>query len=186
MDYVVGSAAEAYGGLLDRYRRSIAFVKPDLIVICDDLCATNDAKFQFMLHGLAPFEVDEAAGRASIKQTNALAAIQYLAPVPLRFRQWDGYEPKPEREFPNQWHLEAGTQERRREIQVLTVIVPCRAGQAPQWTARRLESGMAVGVRVEREGKSLIVAFRKAHQPGRAVLEDMSFDRPVALFIRDK
>jgi len=184
MDYVVGSAAEAYGGALERYRRSIAFVKPDLIVICDDLCATNEAKFQFMLHGLTSFAVDEAAGQATIKQAKAWAGIQYLSPVPLSFRQWDGYEPKPERDFPNQWHLEAGTQGRRREIQVLTVIVPCRAGKAPQWTARRLESSAAVGARLEREGKTFVVAFRKAHQPGTAVLQDMSFDKPVALFVR--
>ena len=96
---------------------------------------------------------------------------QYLSPVPLSFRQWDGYEPKPERDFPNQWHLEAGTQERRREIQVLTVIVPYRAGKATPWNARRLESRAAVGVRLERDGKRLVVAFRKAHQPGTARLK---------------
>ena len=54
MDYVVGSAAEAYGGRLERYRRCVAFVKPDLIVICDDLAATNEATFQFMLHAPRP------------------------------------------------------------------------------------------------------------------------------------
>ena len=55
------------------------------------------------------FVVDEAAARARIEQPKAGATVQYLSPVPLSFRQWDGYEPKPEREFPNQWHLEAGS-----------------------------------------------------------------------------
>lgn len=161
-------------------------MKPDLIVICDDLCATNEATFQFMLHAPKAFAVDEAGGRATLEQPKAGVAVQYLAPAPLNFRQWDGYEPKPEREFPAQWHLEAGTQERRREIQVLTVIVPYRAGKAGEWKARRLESGTAVGVRLEMDGKPVVVAFRKAHQPGTALLQDMRFDNPVALFIRDK
>ncbi|HOC56025.1 MAG TPA: DUF4962 domain-containing protein [Verrucomicrobiota bacterium] len=184
LDYVVGSAAEAYGGRLERYRRSVAFVKPNLIVICDDLSATNEATFQFMLHAPGPFTLDAAAGRATVEQPKAGATVQYLSPVPLSFRQWDGYEPKPERDFPNQWHLEAGTQDPRQDIQVLTVIVSCRAGKATPWNARRLESRAAVGVRLERDGKPLVVAFRKAHQPGKAVLEDMSFDKPVALFMR--
>ncbi len=76
--------------------------------------------------------------------------------------------------------------ERRREIQVLTVIVPYRAGKAADWKARRLESSGAVGVRLERNGKSLVVAFRKAHQPGTARLQDMIFDQPVALFVQEK
>jgi len=107
-------------------------------------------------------------------------------PPSLTFRQWDGYEPKLEREFPNQWHLEAGTRERRRKIQMLTIIVPYHAGQAGDWKARRLEGSGAVGVRLERNGKDLVVAFRKAHQPGTARLADMTFDKPVALFLRGK
>ena len=90
MDYIVGSAAAGYEGRLERYRRYVAFVKPDLIVICDDLSATNEATFQFLLHALNPFAVDAATGRATIEQPNAGAAVQYLSPVPLSFRQWDG------------------------------------------------------------------------------------------------
>jgi len=186
MDYVVGSATEAYGGRLERYRRYVAFIKPDLIVVCDDLAATNEATFQLMLHAHRPFKLEEAAGRATIEQPKAGAIVQYLSPVPLNFRQWDGYEPESEREFPNQWHLEAGTRERRREIQVLTVIAPYRTGQPVEWKAKRLESGSAVGVRLKRDGRSVVVAFRKAHQSGTARLEDMVFEKPVALFERSK
>jgi hypothetical protein len=186
MDYVIGSAAEAYGGRLERYRRSVAFVKPDVIVICDDLAATNEVTFQFMLHGLAPFAVEDKAGRAKIEQPKAGATVQYLTPTPLTFRQWDDYDPKPQHEFPNQWHLEAGTKERRREIQMLTVIIPYHAGQAADWHARRLESSSAVGVCLERNGKDVVVAFRTAHQPGTARLGEMTFDKPVALFVGGK
>ena len=186
MDYVVGSAAEAYGGRLERFRRSVAFVKPDFIVLCDDLAATNEVTFQFMLHALKPFAVDESAARLKSSSPRPAQPFSTLSPVPLSFRQWDGYEPKPERAFPNQWHVEAGTKEKRREIQMLTVIVPYRAGQCGEWKAQRLESSSAVGVRLRQDGNNLVVAFRKAHQPGRARLEDMVFDKAVALFTRDQ
>jgi hypothetical protein len=69
---------------------------------------------------------------------------------------------------------------------MLTVIVPYRAGKAADWNARRLESKRAVEVRLERNGGSLVVAFRKAHQPGTARPEDLGFDKPVAFFVRDR
>src|SRR5262245_48466134 len=63
-DYVVGDATDAYGGRLKRYRRHIAFVKEaggtpaPLIVIYDDLVATEPSTFQFQLPALNPSAVE--------------------------------------------------------------------------------------------------------------------------------
>jgi hypothetical protein len=180
-DYVEGDAAGAYGGRLKQARRKIAFVKPNLIVICDDLVATNAATFQFMLHALSPFQVNEKSARLSVRQPKAAAQIQYLSPVPLQFRQWDGFEPQPDREFPNQWHVEAGTGEKRTDLRMLTVIVPERDGQRPPaWTAERVESDTALGVRVRHGGKTTLVAFRKAEQ-GTATLATLQFETSAAV-----
>ena len=183
LDYVVGSAVEAYGGRLERARRSIAFVKPDLIVICDDLVATNEVTFQFMLHALQPFQLEEGGKRIALKGPKASAEIQYLTSEHMAFRQWDGFDPAPEREFPNQWHLEAGTTNRLQAIQMLTVVVISR-GEVPNavpWSAERMESASAVGLRLLRGARTKLVAFRKAHQAGSAALGSLLFDRPVAV-----
>lgn len=175
-DYVEGDAVAAYGGRLNQARRKIAFVKPDLIVICDDLVATNAATFQFMLHAFSPFKVNEKSARLSVKQPKATTEIQYLSPVPLQFRQWDGFEPKPDREFPNQWHVEAGTREKRTDLRMLTIIVPECASQRPvAWTAERLESDTALGVRLQRGGQTTLVAFRKTEE-GSATLGPLQFE----------
>jgi len=180
-DYIEGDALPAYGGKLTRARRKVVFVKPNLIVICDDLAAPKPVSFQFLLHALSPFTVDEEASILFAKQPKARVTAQYLSPTPLNFRQWDGFDPKPDREFPNQWHVEAGTRERLTELRMLTVIVPQRSGQAEvAWKAARLESDTAVGVRIVRAGKATLVAFRKADQ-GRAVLEGLSFDKPTSI-----
>jgi len=182
-DYLVGDATEAYGGRLRRYQRHVAFVKGGpsgpLVVLYDDLAAVEPSTFQFMLHALKPFTADDPNTRWSVEQPQAGVTVKYLAPIPFAFRQWDGFEPKPDREFPNQWHLELATRAKQKDLGVLTVIVPYRTGQRGEWQAERFDTDTAVGVRVVREGKSTRIAFRKA-----GVLEPASwlgetFDGPV-------
>src|SRR5262245_30598147 len=129
-----------------------------------------------MLHALKPFTMEEKEAKLSVEQPKAGVTAKYLSAMPLTFRQWDGYEPKPDREFPDQWHVEAGTPDKRRELGMLTVIVPYRAGQRAEWTAERLESDTAIGARVMLSGKPAIVAFRKAGAIGAASLPGVTFD----------
>jgi hypothetical protein len=161
-DWAVGDATEAYGGRLKRYQRHVVLLKPDVVVIYDDLVATQPATFQFMLHGLREFAVDEGKSRLALEMPKAGVDVQYVSTEPLKLRQWDGFEPKPSREFPNQWHVEASTTEKRDAVGVVTVIVPHRAGKREAWTAERVDGdGAAVAVRVTRGGKTATVRFGK-------------------------
>jgi hypothetical protein len=181
VDYVMGDGTAAYEGRLRRYRRHVAFVKPDVIVLYDDLLAQEAATFQFMLHALREFRVDEGNATLRVEQPKASVTVRYLSPTHLRFRQWDGYEPKPTRELPNQWHVEAGTQERLKELGVVTVIVPERAGRDVEWTAAWVESETAVGTRIRRGGKEMLVGFRKAGAAGEAWLAGVRFEGSVVV-----
>lgn len=181
-DYVEGDALSAYGGKLTRARRKIIFVKPDLIVICDELAAPRPVSFQFMLHALAEFRVEEEAARLSVSQPKAAVTAQYLSPVPLKFRQWDGFEPKPDKEFPNQWHVEAATQEKLTELRMLTVMVSQRSGERTTWQAERLESGTAIGVRFVRQGKPTTIALRKADH-GPSSVAGVDFDEQAHVLV---
>jgi hypothetical protein len=182
-DYLRGDATDAYGGRLTRYHRHVAFLKGErpCLVLCDDLAAREPATFQFLLHALKPFVVNEASARLNVEQPKAGVTVQYLSPTPLKFRQWDGFEPPPDREFPNQWHVEAGTTERRQEVHLLTVLVPYRAGAASEWRAEREESATAVGLRLTRGDQTSVVAFRKASASGPAALAGVTFDGPVLI-----
>lgn len=160
-DYLVGDATAAYNGRLNRYRRHVAFVKGEtpFIVLYDELQAKAPSTFQFMLHALKPFTVDDAAARLTVVQPLAGVAVQYLTPTPLAFRQWDGYQPPPSKPFPNQWHVEAGTREQRTELGMITVLLPYRAGKEPAWKAERAETEKAVKVSVTVGGKTTRVNF---------------------------
>jgi hypothetical protein len=64
---------------------------------------------------------------------------------------------------------------------MLTVIVPHRAGRRPEWTAERVESHTALGVRVKLDGKETLVAFRQAGASGTATLADARLDGQVVV-----
>lgn len=181
-DYVVGDAAEAYGGRLVRFRRHAVLVKPapapeappPFVVLCDDLESKEPATFQFMLHALSAFEVDALASRVSAQQPRAGVDVQYLAPVPLTFRQWSGFSPPPRRPFPNQWHVEASTGAQVPQLAMLTVIVPYRAGLRLPWKAERVETDSAVGARLVCRGREITVSIPKPGTQGSVRVERKS------------
>lgn len=184
-DYVRGEATAAYTGAVTRAERAVLFVKPDIIVLYDDFAAPAPATFQFMLHGLSPFTLDEAAQTLRLESKNAGLTAKYLAPQPLAFTQTDGFEPPPKMRgnaspFPNHWHVEAATRQPAAASDTLTVLIPHRAGKAEPWTAERLDTPTAAGLRLTRGGKTLGIAFRK-HGAASAEWDGKPFDGPVAV-----
>lgn len=180
-DYIAGDAKAAYQGRLKRFVRHVAFAKPDVIVLFDDIEAARPAQLQWMLHAPQAFELDEKNAALRLQRTQAGVRVQYLSPLPLTLRQTDGYDPKPKKEFPNQWHVEAGTTEKTSRMAMLTVIVPHRAGKSQEWKAERMESPTAIGVRLTRAAQSTLIGFRKPGTQGHATLGDWAFDTPAAM-----
>ncbi len=184
-DYVRGEATAAYTGLVTRAERAVLFVKPDVIVLYDDFAAPRPATFQFMLHGLSAFTPDEAAQALRLDRKSASLSVKYLAPQPLAFTQTDGFTPPPKMRngkspFPNQWHVEAAMRTPALASDTLTVLVPCRAGQTEAWTAERVDSATASGLRLTRGGKTIGIAFRK-HGAASAAWNGQPFDGPVVV-----
>jgi hypothetical protein len=181
-DYLVGDALPAYEGRLVRAKRHVAFVKgipTPVIVLYDDLESPKPSAFQFMLHALAEFQVDENEAVLSVELPQAGIAVKYLSPVPLAFRQWDGFEPKPTRSFPNQWHVEASTRSKQPRVEMLTLLVPHRKDRPVKWTARRIDSRDAVGLQAAIGDVPVAVAFRREGASGEASWDGRSFAGPV-------
>lgn len=178
-DYILGDAAEAYEGRLDRAMRHVVFVKPDIIVLYDDLVAVEPSDFQFMLHGMSEFEVAASTSELHIQQPNAGATIQYLGTSPVTLRQWDGYPYTSIRgAIPNQWHVEASTQKKERAVGMFSVILPYRGNAKPKYTAERLQSPTADGVKVNMDGRTTIIGFTK-HDTKTGELAGFTFESPV-------
>lgn len=160
-DYIAGDATPAYGKRLTKAWRHVVFLKGSnpAIVIYDELVAPAPATYQFMLHSLKSFTIDEGRARLRIERPAASLDIAYLSPVPLTFKQTDGFRPPPTKEFPNIWHVETATAERRPEMGVITVLVPRRAGQAPAWEAKRVDGADGVAIKLTLAGRPHTIRF---------------------------
>lgn len=175
-DYVAGEAAAAYDGRLKSYVRHVIFVKPDVLVIADDVEATAPSTFQWMLHGSVPFQLEPEHQVLVLEKPKACVRVHYVAPHPLQFRQWTGYDPPTDLEylkargsddFPPQWHVEASLPEAVESARVLTVLRPHRRGVqlVPHLEVSRTETVLLVQVS-SADGQQVRVALR---QPGARV-----------------
>ena len=185
-DYVDGDATPAYDGRMTHYNRRILFSKPDFIIIYDDLAASEPSTFQFMLHSLKSFTLNPDKNELAVERSRAGVVIQYLSPVDLNYRQWDGFDPKPQKEFPNQWHVEASTQSKERQMHMLTLIAPYASGNKPRFQAQRVESDTAIGVKIEQGSLQYMIAFRKVGYFDTAKLGNYSFTGPFKIWKKNQ
>jgi len=141
IDIVVGEAGDTYfgektqsnpdGRLLDRYTRSIVFVKPDLIVVYDRLVARQASAFEYWLHAVTEFAV-ESQDDIRLQVGNVACRIRMIQPRELSLSQTNQYDPNPrERVALREWHLTAKTKEKSRSVEFITLIWPHRKGKKP-------------------------------------------------------
>jgi hypothetical protein len=139
LDAVVGEAGEAYraieaGGrrrpLLDRYTRTILFVKPELVIVFDRLAARDPSTFQYWLHAANQFRVD-GQRNVEARAGDVGCSIDFLAPRGLEFTQTDQYDPNPEPQITlREWHLTASTPSKVKSVEFVALYRPHRSSQA--------------------------------------------------------
>lgn len=161
-DYVEGEAGSAYEKRLDRFRRGILFIKPELIVIFDSLIAPEPSTFEWRLH--APTEMrilDEQ--RLHAVNGEAACDVTFLHPAGLRLSQTDKFDPPPRPRIKlTEWHLTAATDTPAKSCDFITLLRPHRTGETPPRDARliRLANGYAIEATL-RDG-TVIVLLRSA------------------------
>jgi hypothetical protein len=172
MEYLVGDAAQSYEGRLKKALRHVIFVKPDLIILADEVEASKPSNYQWMLHGQVPFDVRDDEQRLVLDRGQAGVVVDYLSEHPLRIRQWTGYEPEPDHAYlasikspdiPPQWHAEAASREAADSTFTLTVLRPYRRGRRP-----------SSAVRVERRPAGIVLSANTPEQPEVNVAFDLT------------
>jgi len=77
-DLVIVDGTKAYAPLLDRFIRWFVFVKPDLLVIFDELRAEESRKFEWLLHYEG--QVEESTSDLSVTHGKAGFDLNFLLP----------------------------------------------------------------------------------------------------------
>ena len=158
LDYVAGEAADAYQGALRRFTRHILFVKPDLIVIDDQLEAPSPSTYEWHLHAPVPIDAKDA-NQILVTGKTASCQVSLLAPAEIQTSVTDQYDVPPRAKIKvKEWHLTAKTAAPKENREFITAIRPWRTGtESP---------GSAV---LEREGTGWRV--RAPTLKGEAVIE---------------
>ena len=149
LDIVVGEAADAYvgeknddnpdGRILDRFTRSIIFVKPELVVVYDRLKARQNSSYEYWLHAVNEFDVN-SQDDIRLNVDDVACNIRILLPRDLSFSQTNEYDPNPrERIKLREWHLTATTKDKNKSAEFITLIRPHRKDHASP-TDAKLES----------------------------------------------
>jgi Domain of unknown function (DUF4962)/Heparinase II/III-like protein len=167
-DYVVADASAAYKDRLTKCIRKVVHVRPGIFVLFDDLAAPEPVTFEWRLHTLSEMALDPDYQSVTVAQGEARMAVRFFYSDNLDISQTKGFDHPPERGGADQFHLVAATPQKTSTAQILTVLLPYKAGQEndlPQLEWTTSETGQSVEL-ASQEGRH-IVAFRTAPGEGR-------------------
>lgn len=190
IDMVVGEAADAYRSssgdpLLDRFTRTILFIKPELVVVYDRLVAPQDSTFEYWLHATQKFAVTNQHD-INLQVKDVHCAISLLAPAGLEFSQTDQYDPNPRPRITlREWHLTAATPAKARTVEFVALYRPYRDGYQPPRKEKltKIDGGYVLTADLT-DGR--VVALLPSDDSASLSAEGLSADGAILVQRRDK
>lgn len=136
---VTGDATAAYDGALETAVRTIALLRPDIVLVYDRVASDTPRSFEWNLHSHVEM-VRYAANAAGIAQDNTSLCVELLAPQEIDFTQTDRFgdpdRPPARADLPRQWHARFATRDRLRQTEFLALLrLNCRAMPVRDLTA---------------------------------------------------
>jgi len=122
VDVVSGDASEAYKDQLTRAVRSLVYIRPNTVLVYDDLQSDRERQWEWNLHAL---ERMAATGERSVRVARAGSAmcVDMLGGPEVRFAQDSRFKADPQgRNMPEQWHGRFVTTTPTKVARFLTLI----------------------------------------------------------------
>ncbi|MGQ9760884.1 MAG: DUF4962 domain-containing protein [Thermogutta sp.] len=117
--------------LLRRFTRTIIFLKPEWIVIYDQLAANRPVSYQYWLHSPERMEIKNNELIARVGKVEC--PVQFLVPQALQMTQTNEYDPNPRPRINiREWHVKAETKEAASSTEFLVVYHPYQRGTQPK------------------------------------------------------
>ncbi len=157
VDIVVGEAGSAYEKPLERFTRTIVFIKPEAVLVYDRLRSPKASTFEYWLHALKKIEVKDQHD-ILVRSDDVECQVDFMWPNGLTFAQTNQYDPNPrERITLREWHLTAQTETKSKQVEFVTLYRPYRVGQQPQSkaTLTQLKDGFELQIELA-EGQATI------------------------------
>jgi len=134
--HVSGEAENAYGDLLDRWRRHVLLIRPSVLILVDDLVASAPSVFQWLLHAFERFEIDAETQTVTSRRKGASLCGHLYASTGLTLSQTDVWPVAPDEGYPTltrplpakRWHFTART-ERAERLRLAFLCSVCGPGE---------------------------------------------------------
>lgn len=166
-DYAIADATAAYGGALAKARRTLVYLRPDVVLVHDVLASATPRTWEWNIHALNRME-KVSDTRVSLANGDALMCVEMLGGAPVAFEQNDRFTAPPGKsgmtpETPNEWHgafTTTGKSTAAEFVAVMTLGAPCPPAAAGATTAKRVDDGWQVAVagkQVSLRGESVAI-----------------------------
>ena len=155
---LIMSLVKAYDGKLNRL--PIFTVKPDIVVIYDQLEAPEPSTYQWYLHAVNEMKINNQHDIYA-ENGNAACRVNFLYPKNLQLSQTDKFDvpPRPRIKLV-EYHLTAGTTEPQRKMEFVTVLQPYKKdGEKPK--EMEFEEEKKYLVCLYKEGRVVVNLFKR-------------------------
>ena len=161
-DIIEGDASPAYA-MLKTAIRTIVHVRPGIFVIRDRAESNKDKHiFEYNMHAHQPGVLDETNQTLTLKMPKAECLVKFYASTKWKFRSFDTFPVTPDRgskpaSHPEQWHFVASAPEAAMDLDLITVLMPYRTGEADKLPeVEKLPDGVKF---IWKDGRTAIVRF---------------------------
>jgi hypothetical protein len=171
-----GDAGEAYGDLLDRFDRTIVFIRPDVWIVHDRIRTPKPARFTWTLNAFEAADINETAQQMVVRQRDQRLDIHHLSPggmsytqnndrpFPMKTKFWTRFTEA----FPQQWNIRVTTAEETSDGRILSLLHTHNQTDGPTIEGlTEIRSGDTLGARYNQDGAVEWVLF--ADGPGAGI-----------------
>jgi hypothetical protein len=102
-DVVTGDATQAYNGALTQAKRSMVYLRPNLVLVYDRLASDIPRQWEWNIHALNQMNV-VSDRQVSIEKSGQRLCVDMLAGPATGFTQTDLFTADPVANAPRQWH----------------------------------------------------------------------------------
>jgi hypothetical protein len=192
-----GSNPHMYNGLLKKWKRKILFIKPDFVIIDDQLQASKKpVKIDWLLHAVAPFKINKAEQKFNFTSGKAKLTGRILSPEKLDFKVVYGYpvlpvtthnnKPVPEDKLAKEWALYATAKALLQDDFLTAMRIEKIAKDAKTRTAfARLKVTNGIGAKITTEKSRIVVIFRNSKSKNNMLTEGLECNGDVAYIKTD-
>ncbi len=130
LGYVAGQAADCYGEPVRTYTRHALMIRPDLIVLVDDLATDKPVSIDWLMHAREQIAINESTQRLGVTRGPSTMAVQLLTPGGFTFTQTDQWPIPPKQDYPmapapeppRWWHFSATANNQRSHHRVAAIM----------------------------------------------------------------